>query len=90
MKYSKKLVLTWDEWSIEHIKKHNVTITEVRQAVKLRKIVDLSYKNRLEIIGKTKKGRLLDIILSYELQKEAYIVTARDCSKKEREKFQTA
>lgn len=84
MKTVKGINLVWDEWNREHIKKHKISEVEVNQAFKAKEVVLESYKSRLITVGRTKKGRLLTIVLSFEKQKNAYMVSARDSSKKER------
>lgn len=76
--------LTWDEWNTEHIKKHKVTINEVEEVFNSTRITKQSYQNRTLILGKTKKSRLLTIVVSTENHKNQYVVSARDMSKKER------
>ena len=88
MKHSKKIVLTWDEWSIEHIKKHKVNTTEIKEATKGKIVIRPSYSDRLAIYGITKKKRLLTVVLSFKIQKEGYIVSARDMNKKERKIYE--
>jgi uncharacterized DUF497 family protein len=78
-----KIKLTWDGWSIEHIKKHGVNISEVREVCKSKIVAKPTYLDRKVIYGMTKKKRILTIVLSYEKQKEGYIVSARDISSKE-------
>lgn len=79
-----KSALVWDEWNIEHIKKHTVTKEEVEEACKSKTVKSKSYLGRQIILGKTKIGRLLTIVVSFEKQQEPYVVSARDMSKKER------
>jgi uncharacterized DUF497 family protein len=79
-----KFNLVWDSWNLEHIKKHNVSKYEVEIAFKDKKLITESYRGRTVLISKTKRGRLLTIALSFEKQKDAYVVSARDASKKER------
>lgn len=79
-----KFKLVWDNWNIEHIKKHGVTVLEVREACKNRIAVKQSYLGRQMILGVTKNKRLLTVSLSFEKQKEGYVVSARDMSSKER------
>ncbi len=75
--------LIWDELIIDHIKKHNIKVEEVEEAYLNRKIESESYLNRKKILGITKKGRLITIIISQSL----CVVTARDMSRKERTKY---
>ena len=84
MKSVNGVKLIWDEWNREHIKKHGVSEEEVNQAFKAKRVAIESYKGRLIIVGKTVKNRLLTIVLSFEKQKNGYIVSARDSSKQER------
>lgn len=84
MNFVKNIELFWDEWNKAHIKKHKVSVGEVEEVFKAKKVVRESYKGRLIIVGRSKKSRLLTIILSFERQKDAYVVSARDSSKKER------
>ena len=79
-----KIKITWDGWSIEHLKKHGVNISEVREVIKGKIVRGKTYFDREIVYGTTKKKRLLTIILSYELQREGYIVSARGMNKKER------
>ncbi len=79
-----KSELIWDEWNVKHIKKHQVSREEAEQVYKSKTIKRQTYLNRILILGKTKKGRLLTIVVSSERQKQLYIVTARDMSRKER------
>lgn len=75
--------LVWDEYNVEHIKKHNVTQAEVEEVT--RKII--THK-------KAKKGRYLIMarvgarILSVAINRKGvgiyYPVMARDSAKKER------
>lgn len=84
MKSIKNVGLVWDEWNIEHIKKHKVKVSEVEQAARNRIEEIQSYSNRVVILGRTNKGRFLTVAVSFEKQKEGYVVSARDMSSKER------
>jgi uncharacterized DUF497 family protein len=76
--------LIWDEWNVEHIRKHDVSITEVEETCGLIIKTYKSYQGRLIILGKTKNNRLLTIVLMKKDKKSYYVVTARDMSQKER------
>lgn len=76
--------LVWDDWNRGHIRKHNVLVREVNEAFKSKETIKQSYLGRLVVVGKTKKNRLLTVVLSFEKQKDAYVVSVRDSSKKER------
>jgi len=79
--------LIWNEWNIEHIKKHDVSVDEVEEVFKSKKITKQSYLDRNIILGKTKKERLLTVVISTEKQKNPYVVSARNMSKKERRHY---
>ena len=79
------MILIWDSWNKEHIKKHNVEVIEVEEACKASsKIIIKSYLGRTVILSTTNKGRLLTVVGSQDRQKELYVVSTRDMSKKER------
>lgn len=79
--------LIWDDWNVEHISGHKVSVDEVEEVCRLSTEALKTYKERLVILGKTKKGRLLTIVLGPKGKGKYYIVTARDMSKKERRIF---
>lgn len=58
--------LIWDDWNKAHIAKHNLLPNEVEEVCHGTCKAVESYRGRLEIVGKTKKGRKLVIILSPE------------------------
>lgn len=78
----KKLI--WDEWNRNHIKKHKITKKEIEYVYKTSNIKLQSYFKRTLLLGKTKSGRLITVVLSYDKQKDPYVVSARDMSRKER------
>ena len=82
-------VLFWDDWNKEHITKHKVTVKEVEEAYKSKKIIKGSYLGRKLILGKTIKDRLLTIIVSFAKQQNPYVVSARDMNQKERKFYET-
>lgn len=79
--------LAWDDWNKEHIKKHNVTMREVEEVYHSKFAEKVSYLGRKIYFGKTRKGRLLTVVVSFEKQKKAYVVSARDMSQKERREY---
>ena len=76
--------LIWDKRNVKHIAKHNASVNEIeavcQSAIKTLK----THKGRLIVLGKTKKNRLLTVVLTPEAKGKYYPVTARDMSKKER------
>lgn len=76
--------LIWDEYNSSHITKHSVSIGEVEQVCSGKAIAQPSYSNRISVIGKTKKGHMLTIVLAEKNKGIYYPITARDTSRKER------
>lgn len=77
--------LVWDEWNLEHIKKHNVfqkEVENVREIIYHRR----TYGGKYLATGRS-GSRLITIILRRKGIGKYYIVTARDSSKKERRKI---
>lgn len=79
----KKSDLVWDEWNIEHITKHNVTRVEVEEIFTRTVRAKKSYKRRLMVFGKTKRERLLAVVLERE-DSGYYVLSSRNASRKER------
>ncbi len=75
--------LIWDEWNTEHIKKHNVTIAEVKEAIQNINAHRKGYAGRILLIGRAGKRTLAIVVVPKENSKY-YPVTVRDADKKER------
>lgn len=75
--------LIWDEWNTEHIKKHNVTIAEVKEAIQNINAHRKGYAGRILLIGRAGK-RTLAIVMAPKENSKYYPVTVRDADKKER------
>ena len=58
--------LIWDAWNKRHIASHSVTIKEVEEVCHGNYQAITSYRKRIQITGKTRKGKTLIIILSPE------------------------
>ena len=78
-------ILIWDEWNLEHIKKHNVTKEEI-ETVKEIIYHRRTYGGKYLAVGRSGQ-RLITIILRRKHLGEYYVVTARDASKKERKRI---
>jgi uncharacterized DUF497 family protein len=53
--------LEWDEWNLEHIKKHDVTKDEIDEIIQSDYAQKESYKNRVLVTGTTRAGRVLSV-----------------------------
>jgi uncharacterized DUF497 family protein len=83
----RKPALLWDAWNEVHIQKHDVSKEEVEEAYQNEFGRSDSYLFRQSIYGKTAKGRLITIVVSYAKQPRPYVVSARVMSKKERRDY---
>ena len=81
----KKIVihkLIWDDGNIAHIARHNVLPDEVEEALKINRVEWEAYKERIFIVGPTKAGRMLTVILEPKAGTGIYKpITAYDASK---------
>lgn len=84
--------LTWDDWNLVHITKHEVSPEEVEDVVFGAAIVFPTYKNRHKLVGLTSSGRVLSIVVG-QVPGEPhvyYVFSARPASRKERREFAQA
>ena len=58
--------LIWDDWNKDHLAKHGVSVEEAEEVCHGSYKTVESYRKRVLILGKTKKGRILAIVLSPE------------------------
>lgn len=58
--------LIWDDWNRGHISRHAVSPEAVEEVCNGKHIIVESYRKRILIVGKTKSGRKLAIVLSPE------------------------
>jgi len=63
MKSVKDIILIWDKWNRDHIKKHKVTVAEVEQAFNNKVFIKRSYLDRVVIFGKTDNERFITVVL---------------------------
>jgi hypothetical protein len=55
--------LIWDDGNVAHIAKHDVLPSEVEEALEINRVEWEAYKERIFIVGPTKTGRMLTVIL---------------------------
>lgn len=79
-------VIVWNKYNVKHIRRHNVTKSEVINAIKNTPVHQRGYNNRYILIGRSGK-RILSIIVRREKANTYFVVTARDSDKKERRKL---
>ncbi len=82
-------LLIWDTWNITHIARHQVIPEEVEYVCHGEPIVSDTYKKRLRVVGPTRSGRVLTVILAPEDEDGIYYpVTARPSDRKERRNYE--
>lgn len=79
----KKLI--WTKWTIEHIKKHKVSIGEVENSIINFKAHKQGHSKRYILIGRS-GNRIISTIVKRQEPNTYLIITARDADKKERSK----
>jgi len=75
--------LIWDEWNSAHIKKHNVSQTEIIEVSKKLIYHKHTHKKRCVVVGRS-GTRLLSLVVSRKGPGRYYLITARDSGKNER------
>lgn len=58
--------LIWDDWNKDHLAKHGVSVEEAEEVCHGSYKTVESYRKRILIVGKTRRGRVLAIVLSPE------------------------
>ena len=88
----KKLViksLIWDDWNVAHIGQHDVLPNEVEEVCAGNRIEREAYRQRIFLVGTTKTGRILTIILEPREEQEVYKpITSYDASKRSIKAYQ--
>ena len=77
-------VVIWEEYNIEHIKKHSVTQLEAENAGRNISYHKKTKKDRYLTVSRVDK-RIITLIIRRIKTTTYYLVSARDASKKERE-----
>ena len=80
--------LIWDPGNVAHIARHDVTVDEAEEVCHGDPIQLQSYSGRIILIGPTRAGRMLAVVLDPQGEDAAYPVTARPASRKERRYYQ--
>jgi hypothetical protein len=74
--------LIWDDGNVAHIAKHEVLPSEVEEVLEINRVEWEGYKERIFIVGPTKIGRMLTVILEPKEGTGMYKpITAYDASK---------
>ena len=79
--------LLWNDWNIEHIARHNVSLHEVENVCYSNPFVTRARNKTLRSIGQTHSGRFLAIFLAPRGKGSYFVVTAREATEAERRRF---
>jgi uncharacterized DUF497 family protein len=82
--------LRWDPGNLAHIARHQVTREEVEEACHGKHVARQTHHGRLLLIGATRAGRMIAVVLDPEGEDVHYPVTARSASRKERRRYEQA
>lgn len=81
--------LIWDAWNVAHIARHEVVPDEVEEVCHGRPMTSQTYGERLRVVGPSRSGKMLTVILAPQEEEGVYyVVTARPASRKERRRYQ--
>ena len=80
--------LIWEPGNVAHIARHQVIPEEVEEVCHGRPMTSATYAGRLRVVGPTRSGRMLTVILAPQGEGIYYPVTARPASRKERRRYQ--
>ncbi len=79
--------LRWNEWNIEHIQKHGVSVEEVEDICYSKHFAVKSGKSKMALWGQTVDGSYLLIILVIEEYGDFYPISARQMEEKEKRNY---
>jgi uncharacterized DUF497 family protein len=77
----------WDHDNIDHIAEHSVTTEEVEEACYNRPLVFRTRQEKYCVLGRSDSGRYLTVIITVQDRNKIRVVTARDMSGSERQRF---
>ncbi|RUM33645.1 MAG: hypothetical protein DSY33_03995 [Archaeoglobus sp.] len=87
MHYWEEIELIYDDETLNHIVKHNVTIEEVIHVLKHSKKIATKLKEDCYAIIGEYYGRCLALILTREKGNRFILRTARDCNEREKRRY---
>ncbi len=77
--------LIWDDWNLDHIKKHSVLVTGVEQSLRDKYVVFIAgHSRRVLSLGRADERLITTVLERQGDSQDYYVVTARDMAKKER------
>lgn len=85
-----RLVLRWTPYNVAHIVRHGARQGEVDEVAASYGLIDPTYGGRYLIVGPTKAGRILSVVVEPEGAGVYLVVTARPASRRERRRLERA
>src|SRR4051794_30634274 len=82
--------LSWDDWNLEHVTKHGITVDEVEEVLSGSPEFRESYKGRLLAVGPTRSGSLVAVAIGPDpIEPHVYYpFSARPISNQDRRWYQ--
>ncbi len=77
----------WDDWNIEHIGRHGVTLAEVEEACYYQPLTLKSKRGSYLVLGQSQEGRYLAIVIKHKEKNIIRVITARDMNEAERRRY---
>ena len=77
----------WDQYNIAHIAEHQVAPEEAEEACYHKPLIFKSRLERYYVFGRTDSGRYLTVIIALNNNGQVRVITARDMSDAERQRF---
>jgi uncharacterized protein len=79
--------LIWDDWNEDHIARHRVGSTEAIEAVDEAAFMTRGRGETYQLVGQTRAGRYLYVVLARRIGHVYYVVSARDATRGEQRTY---
>jgi uncharacterized DUF497 family protein len=79
-----RLTLRWTPYNLAHIARHGVGQNEAEDVADAPSLIERSYGGRYLMIGATRLGRMVTVVVEPEGASVYLVITARPASRKER------
>lgn len=83
----RRIIIEWDEDSIDHIWKHRVEPEEVEESMEGRHVFRKGREGTYYVLGRSDSGRYLFVVLARKPSRGYRVITTRDMTTVERQWF---
>lgn len=83
----RKIELEWDDENIDHIWFHHVIPEEIEEVLESRYLFERGRKDRFYVLGQSRGGRYLFIVMEQKSSDQFRVITARDMKQSERKRY---